>query len=86
MNVLLPRVIVAPLTSKGQPLGYRPEITLDGNRPGFFWTSYVAWTRFAWLGKWEKWISPCGIRFFWKCWPDSEISYWTKGGAGSKTT
>ena len=32
MNVVLPRVIVAPLTSKGQPLGCRPEITLDGKQ------------------------------------------------------
>lgn len=32
MNKVLPRVIVAPLTSKGQPLGCRPEITLDGKR------------------------------------------------------
>lgn len=30
MNVVLPRVIVAPLTSKGQPLGCRPEIVLEG--------------------------------------------------------
>ena len=32
MNEVLPRVIVAPLTSKGQPLGCRPEITLDGRQ------------------------------------------------------
>lgn len=32
MNNVLPRVIVAPLTSKGQPLGCRPEITLDGKQ------------------------------------------------------
>jgi len=32
MNEVLPRVIVAPLTSKGQPLGCRPEITLDGKQ------------------------------------------------------
>ena len=32
MNGVLPRVIVAPLTSKGQPLGCRPEITLDGKQ------------------------------------------------------
>ena len=32
MNEVLPRVIVAPLTSKGQPLGCRPEITLDGKK------------------------------------------------------
>ena len=32
MNKVLPRVIVAPLTSKGQPLGCRPEITLDGKQ------------------------------------------------------
>ena len=33
MNQALPRVIIAPITSKGQPLGCRPEITLDG-KPG----------------------------------------------------
>ena len=32
MNGVLPRVIVAPLTSKGQPLGCRPEITLGGKQ------------------------------------------------------
>ncbi|MFH1019853.1 MAG: type II toxin-antitoxin system PemK/MazF family toxin [Pseudomonadota bacterium] len=32
MNEVLPRVIVAPLTSKGQPLGCRPEITMDGKK------------------------------------------------------
>ena len=32
MNKVLPRVIVAPLTSKGQPLGCRPEITFDGRQ------------------------------------------------------
>jgi mRNA interferase MazF len=26
MNAALPRIIVAPLTSKGQPLGCRPEV------------------------------------------------------------
>lgn len=30
MNVALPRVIVAPITSKGQPLGCRPEVEFNG--------------------------------------------------------
>lgn len=30
MNAALPRVIIAPLTSKGQPLGCRPEVSFDG--------------------------------------------------------
>ncbi|WP_295445691.1 type II toxin-antitoxin system PemK/MazF family toxin [uncultured Thiodictyon sp.] len=30
MNAALPRVIVAPLTSKGQPLGCRPQVKLAG--------------------------------------------------------
>ncbi|PKO24869.1 MAG: growth inhibitor PemK [Betaproteobacteria bacterium HGW-Betaproteobacteria-8] len=30
MNAALPRVIVAPLTSKGQPLGCRPEVEFKG--------------------------------------------------------
>ena len=32
MNAALPRVIIAPITSKGQPLGCRPEIRLQGKR------------------------------------------------------
>jgi mRNA interferase MazF len=30
LNAVLPRVIVAPITSKGQPLGCRPEVNFDG--------------------------------------------------------
>jgi len=30
MNAVLPRVIVAPLTTKGQPLGCRPEVFFGG--------------------------------------------------------
>ena len=30
MNDALPRVLVAPITSKGQPLGCRPEVELAG--------------------------------------------------------
>jgi mRNA interferase MazF len=30
MNAALPRVIVAPITSKGQPLACRPELTFAG--------------------------------------------------------
>ena len=30
LNAALPRVIVAPITSKGQPLGCRPEVDFDG--------------------------------------------------------
>ncbi|NJA07384.1 type II toxin-antitoxin system PemK/MazF family toxin [Methylococcaceae bacterium WWC4] len=30
MNTALPRVIIAPLTSKGQALGCRPEVVFDG--------------------------------------------------------
>lgn len=32
MNAILPRVIVVPLTSKGQPLGCRPEVQFQGKR------------------------------------------------------
>jgi len=32
MNAALPRVIVAPITSKGQPLGCRPELVFNGNQ------------------------------------------------------
>lgn len=31
MNAALPRVIVAPITSKGQPLGCRPELVFNGH-------------------------------------------------------
>ena len=31
MNAVLPRVIVAPITSKGQPLGCRPELVFNGH-------------------------------------------------------
>lgn len=30
LNAALPRVIIAPLTSKGQPLGCRPEVIFAG--------------------------------------------------------
>ena len=30
MNRVLPRVIIAPITSKGQPLGCRPEVLFNG--------------------------------------------------------
>ncbi len=30
MNRELPRVIIAPITSKGQPLGCRPEVVVNG--------------------------------------------------------
>ena len=32
MNRALPRVIIAPLTSKGQPLGCRPEVVFRGRQ------------------------------------------------------
>ena len=32
MNKVLPRVIIAPITSKGQPLGCRPEVKINGKR------------------------------------------------------
>lgn len=32
LNNKLPRIIVAPITSKGQPLGCRPEINLQGKQ------------------------------------------------------
>jgi mRNA interferase MazF len=32
MNVALPRVIVAPITSQGQPLGCRPELVFSGKQ------------------------------------------------------
>ena len=30
MNAILPRVIIAPITSQGQPLGCRPELQFNG--------------------------------------------------------
>ena len=32
LNAALPRVIIAPITSKGQPLGCRPEVVLAGKK------------------------------------------------------
>jgi mRNA interferase MazF len=32
MNAMLPRVIIAPLTSKGQPLGCRPLVPFEGKQ------------------------------------------------------
>ncbi|MDP1633541.1 MAG: type II toxin-antitoxin system PemK/MazF family toxin [Gallionellaceae bacterium] len=32
LNSALPRVIVAPITSKGQPLGCRPEVKFAGKK------------------------------------------------------
>jgi mRNA interferase MazF len=32
MNDVLPRVIIAPITSKGQPLGCRPELVIGGKK------------------------------------------------------
>ena len=32
LNAALPRVIIAPLTSKGQPLGCRPEVQFAGKQ------------------------------------------------------
>ena len=32
MNAILPRVIIAPITSKGQALGCRPEVLLMGRK------------------------------------------------------
>ena len=32
MNVALPRVIIAPLTSQGQPLGCRPVVDFSGKK------------------------------------------------------
>lgn len=32
LNSALPRVIIAPLTSKGQPLGCRPEVKFAGKK------------------------------------------------------
>lgn len=32
MNSALPHVIIAPITSKGQPLGCRPEVIINGKK------------------------------------------------------
>ena len=32
MNAVLPRVIIAPITSKGQALGCRPEVNIGGKQ------------------------------------------------------
>lgn len=35
LNTILPRVIVAPLISKGQTLGCRPDVDFAGKKPEF---------------------------------------------------
>jgi mRNA interferase MazF len=32
LNAALPRIIIAPITSKGQPLGCRPEVDFGGKK------------------------------------------------------
>ena len=32
MNAVLPRVIIAPITSAGQPMGCRPEVIFQGKK------------------------------------------------------
>lgn len=32
LNAALPRIIIAPITSKGQPLGCRPEVVFAGKK------------------------------------------------------
>ena len=32
LNAALPRIIIAPITSKGQPLGCRPEVVFAGRK------------------------------------------------------
>ena len=49
MNQILSRVIIAPLTSKGQPLGCRPEIRFQAGsarRPGGVWVK--KWAISSW--------------------------------------
>ena len=47
MNDALPRVIVAPITSKGQPPGCRPELTFQ-DRPARILLDQEAGRRVSW--------------------------------------
>lgn len=68
MNTALPRVIVAPITSNGQPLGCRPEVVLLASARGFYRIRCATWTKKGWLRSSGRLIWPCGTWWCWKCW------------------
>jgi len=54
MNAALPRVIVAPITSKGQTLGCRPELTFRGKPRESCWIRSDVSTRIASQAEWAR--------------------------------
>lgn len=77
LNAALPRVIIAPLTSKGQPLGCHPKVKFKGKSASSCSINCVQWTNAALPEKWEQLTWRSGIRFCLKCW---------HRGAGNKET
>ena len=67
MNAVLPRVIVAPIASKGQALGCRPEVSSMANRHEFYWIRFAALTRSGYLENWMKSTKHCGTVCCCKC-------------------
>lgn len=63
MNRALPRVIVAPITSKGQALGCRPQINLKGKRGCVCSTGSAASTKPGWQANLKHLISRFGTRY-----------------------
>ena len=82
MNAVLPRVIIAPITSAGQPLGCDlMKSSFKANTREFCWIRCAAWTRSGWVKKWERLMKKSGMAFCWKCWPDPEEKAGFKGDA-----
>ena len=70
MNVALPRVIVAPLTSKGQPLGCRPAVEFGGKQARTCSTSFGPSTNAGLAAAWAASTLRYGIRCWWRCWDE----------------
>ena len=64
MNAALPRVIVAPLTSRGQPLGCRPSVEFDGKQARILLDQLRAIDKRRWATAWVASVWRYGIR----CW------------------
>ena len=60
MNAALPRVIVAPITSRGQALGCRPEVFFNGKMSASSWTNCGVWTSQGWEASLERLMSLFG--------------------------
>ena len=68
MNAALPRVMIAPLTSKGQPLGFRPELTFDGKPARILLDQIRTIDKQRLSGKLGEIELAVWTRCCWKCW------------------